>query len=82
MSFQKDDVVTFEDGSKILVLDVILHDEKEYLFVNVLDSNDEPTKAYKVYNANYQTGTLDKVTEDDLLASILPIFYSRMKQEQ
>lgn len=80
MSFKMDDIVVFEDSTKVLVLDSQLYEGKEYLFVNVLNDDESTTKTFKIYNANYQTGEFDKISNKELLANLLPLFYKRLEE--
>lgn len=81
MSFKPKDVITFADQEKVVVLAALMHEEKEYLFVNGLDSEENFTDQYKVLKANYNDGTLEKVIDKDLLMVLIPKFEVLLEQE-
>ena len=81
MSFKRGDVVTFTDEDKGLVLEALLFEGAEYLYVNeILPDESDMTDKYKVLVANYEDGTLEKVIDVDILSKILPIFQEKLQQ--
>ncbi len=82
MSFRKYDLITFDDDKKVMVLAVLLDQGNEYLFVNeVLPDESDFTEKCKVLRANYETGTLDKITDMTLLERLLPMFERKLAEE-
>lgn len=81
MSFKPKDVITFADQEKVVVLVALMHDQKEYLFVNSLDAQENFTDQFKVLKANYEDGTLEKVVDKDLLMVLMPKFQKLLDQE-
>lgn len=81
MSFKRGDVITFTDEDKVLVLEALLFEGGEYLYVNeILPDESDMTDKYKVLVANYADGTLEKVIDVDILSKILPIFQEKLEQ--
>ena len=83
MSFKRGDVITFDENDKVLVIEAILYNGGEYLYVNeILPDESDLTDKYKVLKANYQNGTLEKIIDEDLLLQLLPIFQQKIEQEE
>jgi len=73
MSFKKYDVITFAEGDKVVVIEALLHNGNEYLFVNeILEDESDLTDKYKVLKVNYDNGTLVKEVDVNVLQEILP----------
>lgn len=80
MTFKRGDVVTFTEDDKVLVLEAILYEGVEYLYVNeLLPDESDLTDKYKVMKANYDDGTLEKVIDPEILQNILPIFNEKLQ---
>lgn len=83
MSFKKYDVITFAEGDKVVVLEALLHNGNEYLFVNeILEDESDLTDKYKVLKVNYENGTLVKEVDVNVLQEILPIFDEMIKETE
>ena len=68
MSFKRYDVITFEENDKVVVLEALLFNGGEYLYTDEINSEEtELLGKYKILEVNYQDGTLDKVTDINLL---------------
>ena len=81
MSFRRGDVITFSENDKVLVIEAILYENVEYLYVNeILPDESDMTTNYKVLQAHYEDGTLEKVTDMNILTKILPIFQEKIEQ--
>ena len=81
MTFKRGDVVTFTEDDKVLVLEALLYEGTEYLFVNeILPDESDITNKYKVMKANYDDGTLEKVIDPEILQNILPIFSEKLEK--
>ena len=81
MSFRRGDVITFTEDDKVLVLEAILYEGVEYLYVNeILPDESDMTDKYKVLGADYSDGTLYKVIDVDILTKVLPIFQEKLEQ--
>lgn len=81
MNFGRYDVITFDDNEKVVVLESILYNNKEYLYVNqVLPDESGVTDVYKVLTPNYNDGTFEKIIDSNILSEILPIFEQKLKQ--
>ncbi len=75
MSFKRYDVITFDENDKVVVLEALKHDEIEYLYVDTINEEEnELLEKYKVLKVNYQDGTLDKVTDINILNTLIPLF--------
>ena len=49
MSFKRYDVITFEENDKVVVLESLLHDDREYLYVDEINADEtELLEKYKV----------------------------------
>lgn len=81
MTFKQNDLIEFNDGEKVMVLDALEHRDNEYVFVNVVEGDNlNPTDKYKVMVVDYSDGTLQKVIDPELLQEILPRFEKRLKE--
>lgn len=81
MSFRRTDVITFDDDTKVLVLEVLLYNNVEYLYVNeILPDESDLTDVYRVLKANYSDGTLEEVLENEILEVILPMFQEKLEE--
>ena len=75
MTFKQNDLIEFDDGEKVMVLDAILHRDNEYVFVNVVTGDKlDPTDYYKVMFVDYSNGTLKKVVDEKILEELVPRF--------
>ena len=75
MTFKQNDLIEFDDGEKVMVLDAILHRDNEYVFVNVVTGDKlDPTDCYKVMFVDYSNGTLKKVVDEKILEELVPRF--------
>ena len=82
MSFKKYDLITFEDDNKVMVLAALLDEGNEYLFVNeVLPDESDFTDKCKILRANYENGTLEKVTDVNILTKLVPMFENMLVTE-
>jgi len=83
MSFKKYDVITFAEGDKVVVIEALLHNGNEYLFVNeILEDESDLTDKYKVLKVNYDNGTLVKEVDVNVLQEILPKFDEMLKETE
>ena len=83
MSFKKYDVITFAEGDKVVVIEALLHNGNEYLFVNeILEDESDLTDKYKVLRVNYDNGTLVKEVDVNVLQEILPKFDEMLKETE
>lgn len=81
MNFGRYDLITFEDDDKVVVLEVVLYQNKEYLYVNqVLPDESDTTDVYKVLSPNYNDGTFEKIIDLELLNVLLPMFQEKLKK--
>ncbi len=82
MSFKKNDIVTFDNNDKVLVLQVVKHNGVEYLYCTELTADEtSTTDKYEILEANYSDGTLDRVTDMEKLKELVPIFERLMQEE-
>lgn len=83
MNFGRYDVITFDDDDKVVVLEVVLYNGKEYLYVNqVLPDESDTTDVYKVLSPNYNDGTFEKIIDLELLNVLLPMFQEKLEKYQ
>lgn len=81
MSFKRYDVITFSEDDKVVVLEALMHNGEEYLFVNeILPDESDLTDKYKILRVNYDNGTLIKEVNVEVLQEILPKFDEMLKQ--
>lgn len=81
MSFKRYDVITFSEDDKVVVLESLLHNGEEYLFVNeILPDESDLTDKYKILRVNYDNGTLVKEVDVNILQEILPMFDEMLKK--
>ena len=78
MNIKKDVIVTFEDGSKVYILDTMEYDGVTLAFVNELDKDSEPTDTYKVMLVN--NSSLQKVSNAEILKDVFPMFVERLEK--
>lgn len=81
MSFKREDVITFDDNEKVIVLEVLMHEGIEYLYVNeILPDESDLTDKYRILFANYEDGTLESVNDPELLQVLVPMFEEKLKK--
>ncbi len=81
MTFKRYDVITFEEDDKVVVLEALVHEGNEYVYVNeILPDESDITDVYKVMVVHYEDGTLEKVTDHELLGVLLPKFHKLLEQ--
>lgn len=81
MNFGRYDVITFEDGGKVVVLEALLYNNKEYLYCNeILQDESDLTDDYKILEPNYTNGTFEKVIDVELLKVLLPMFQEKLEK--
>lgn len=81
-NFKRYDVVSFEDGEKVVVLESLLHDGIEYVYVSEVNSDaTEITNNFYVMSVNCNDATLKKETNKEILAEILPTFQKMLIDE-
>lgn len=81
MTFKRYDVITFEENDKVVVLEALLHEGNEYVYVNeILPDESDVTDVYKVMVVHYEDGTLEKVIDPELLKVLLPKFQKLLEK--
>ena len=76
MTFKRYDVITFEENDKVVVLEALLHEGNEYVYVNeILPDESDVTDVYKVMKVHYEDGTLEKIVDPAVLQEVLPQFH-------
>jgi hypothetical protein len=81
MSFKRYDVITFEENDKVVVLESLLHDGREYLYVDEINADEtELLEKYKVLEVDYQNGTLNKITDINQLSVLIPLFQEALSK--
>ena len=81
MTFKRYDVITFEENDKVVVLEALLHEGNEYVYVNeILPDESDVTDVYKVMVVHYEDGTLEKVVDPELLNVLLPQFQKLLEK--
>ncbi len=81
MSFRQNDIVEFEGGSKVLVVEAVEYNEEEYVFVREVLEDDALANKYKIMYVDYSNGSLKKVIDRDLLEVLLPQFEYKLKSQ-
>lgn len=75
MTFKRYDVITFEENDKVIVIDALIHNGNEYVFVNeILPDESDVTNVYKIMVVHYEDGTLERVNDPQLLQELSPKF--------
>lgn len=81
MCFKRYDVITFEENDKVVVLESLLHDDREYLYVDEINADEtELLEKYKVLEVDYQNGTLNKITDINQLSVLIPLFQEALSK--
>lgn len=81
MSFKRYDVITFEENDKVVVLESLLHDGREYLYIDEINADEtELLEKYKVLEVDYQNGTLNKITDINQLSVLIPLFQEALSK--
>ena len=78
MNIKKDVIVTFENNTKVYVLDTMEYNGVNLAFVNELDANLDPTDTYKVMLVS--NDSLQKVSNANVLKEVFPIFVERLEK--
>lgn len=81
MSYEKYDVLTFDDNEKVIILETLNYGENIYLYVDKI--NQEETKTLKKYHILrvMEDDMIVKETDIDIINSILPLFNEKIKLE-
>jgi len=77
MKYELGDVFTLS-GDTYMVAETSMYMDVEYLLLNKLDSNEEPSNELYVYEC--VEGGLIKVTEQSILDIILPVFNNKLQK--
>ena len=81
MTFKRYDVITFEENDKVVVLEALMHEGNEYVYVNeILPDESDITDVYKVMVVHYEDGTLEKVVDPVILGAVLPKFHKLLEK--
>ncbi len=81
MTFKRYDVITFEGNDKVVVLEALIHEGNEYVYVNdLLPDESDVTDVYKIMVVHYDDGTLEKVVDPALLQQLLPKFLELLEK--
>ena len=77
MSSVIDKIITLEDGTKYMVLDAVMYQEKPYLLVNTLDSNGNLVNHFTIFSEN--DGVFTSVQDSELLKVLSDMFKKRQQ---
>ena len=79
-TLKKFNVVTFDDGEKVVVLSR-LDNNRKFVYVNeILPDESDVTDVYKVMEIHLEDDTLEEVTDVELLHELLPLFYNQLEE--
>ena len=78
MKYELGDIFTLEE-STYMVAETSMYMDVEYLLLNKLDSDEEPTNELYVYKV-VENGLL-KVTDQSVLDIILPVFNNKIQKD-
>ena len=78
MNIKKDVIVTFENDTKVYILDTMEYNGVNLAFVNELDANLDPTDTYKFMLVS--NDSLQKVSNANVLKEVFPIFVERLEK--
>lgn len=79
MNFEKDNIVSFENGKKVYILETMDYQGVKLAFVNEITENEEPTDTYKVMLVS--NNNLQKVTNAEILSEVWPEFVKKLEEE-
>lgn len=81
MTFKRYDVITFEENDKVVVLEALMYEGNEYVYVNEITPDEtDVTDVFKVMVVHYEDGTLEKVVDPVILQAILPQFHDLLEK--
>lgn len=79
-TLKKFNVVTFDDGEKVVVLSRLDRNNRKFVYVNeILPDESNITDVYKVMEIHLEDDTLEEVTDVELLHELLPLFYNQLE---
>lgn len=77
---KRNDVITFSEDDKVVVLDVIQDEGKVYAFVNgVTPDEQDVTDKYMVMDYDTATDSMLEIKDKEILDKLLPIFSKRIE---
>lgn len=80
-TLKKFNVVTFDDGEKVVVLSRLDRNNRKFVYVNeILPDESNITDVYKVMEIHLEDDTLEEVTDVELLHELLPLFYNQLEE--
>lgn len=80
-TLKKFNVVTFDDGEKVVVLSRLDRNNRKFVYVNeILPDESDVTDVYKVMEIHLEDDTLEEVTDVELLHELLPLFYNQLEE--
>lgn len=81
MEYEKFDVITYEDNTKVMVLATLDYEGNTYLYVDKV--NDDETDTLDKYHILRvcQDGYTQKETNLDVLSKLLPLFNKIVKEQ-
>ena len=80
-TLKKFDVVTFDDGEKVVVLSRLDRNNRKFVYVNeILPDESNITDVYKVMEIHLEDDTLEEATDVELLHELLPLFYNQLEE--
>lgn len=82
MNFSKGEIITFEDdNNKVIILETLFYNNTEYLYVQrLLSDESELVDDEFILKPNYEDGTMEKITDINLLYKITPKFIEMLKE--
>ena len=80
MNYNKFDIITFDDNSKVVVLEKIEYRGITYLYVDKVNF-DETNTLKKFHILRVDGEYLQKETDTEILTNILPLFSNKIKLE-
>lgn len=73
MNYNIYDVITFEDNTKMIILDIVNYEGINYLYVDEIDEQEENTlKKYQILR-ECSNNTLEKEVDKEVLTNILKL---------
>ena len=77
MKYEKNDVITFNDGSKVVVLETLNYDGFLYLYVDKLDYTEE-NNLNEFHILREDNNTMYKEVDPNVLSKLLPLFNNKI----
>lgn len=71
-----EDIITLEDNTEYLILDIVEYNKDKYLYCVEIDKNENPTDNYKYFKSNEDSNEIyiEEVSDTKILTEIENLF--------